>query len=461
MRICNWVLHAAIIGQATCLQGSNFNITPEFAVQNGCDEKCQATLAKANAIDLGIFGQNFDFDWFATANNFSGSKPGDVLKMQAMDPKMLGEQVKQGTTVYRIQYASVDLDNSTVPATGFIALPFAPASLKSKASNSSSSYQFPLVAYAHGTSGVYPGCAPSNGPALYDYDSWQLLLQRGYAVVATDYAGLGNNQTEHKYCSFPVQANDIVYSVVAARKAMGNIFTQEWMAVGHSEGGGAVWKLAESRFVKDDSKYLGTVSLAPALKIADMLRNHTDFILKSGYLTLVAKALQRFSPSYNFTMLGQVQRQRMAIADASQPCLIAQGAISVGLTREQVLDEKGFETDLQLLQSWQDKMAPASGGRTSAPLLLVQGLNDTAVVAQVTHESWQQACQDQSEVHLREYTELDHSGVIVAAASEWLAWVDARFNGEATSGNCTGLQRVPFDAAHVIAPPEKPEDADA
>ncbi|KID86011.1 prolyl aminopeptidase (secreted protein), partial [Metarhizium majus ARSEF 297] len=440
MRICNWVLHAAIIGQATCLQGSNFNITPEFAVQNGCDEKCQATLAKVNAIDLGIFGQNFDFDWFATANNFSGSKPGDVLKMQAMDPKMLGEQVKQGTTVYRIQYASVDLDNSTVPATGFIALPFAPPSLKSKASNSCSSHQFPLVAYAHGTSGVYRG--------------WQLLLQRGYA-------GLGSNQTEHKYCSFPVQVNDIVYSVVAARKAMGNIFTQEWMAVGHSEGGGAVWKLAESRFVKDVSKYLGTVSLAPALKIADMLRNHTDFILKSGYLTLVAKALQRFSPSYNFTMLGQVQRQRMAIADTSQPCLIAQGAISVGLTREQVLDEKGFETDLQLLQSWQDKMAPASGGRTSAPLLLVQGLNDTAVVAQVAHESWQKACQDQSEAHLREYTELDHSGVIVAAASEWLAWVDARFNGEATSGNCTGLQRVPFDAAHVIAPPEKPEDADA
>lgn len=240
MRICNWVLHAAIIGQATCLQGSNFNITPEFAVQNGCDEKCQATLAKVNAIDLGLFGQNFDFDWFATANNFSGSKPGDVLKMQAMDPRMLGEQVKQGTTVYRIQYTSVDLDNSTVPATGFIALPFAPASLKSKASNSSSSHQFPLVAYAHGTSGVYPGCAPSNGPALYDYDSWQLLLQRGYAVVATDYAGLGNNQTEHKYCSFPVQANDVVYSVVAARKAMGDIFTQEWMAVGHSEGGGAV-----------------------------------------------------------------------------------------------------------------------------------------------------------------------------------------------------------------------------
>ncbi|OAR02784.1 hypothetical protein LLEC1_04077 [Akanthomyces lecanii] len=460
MRDLSGIVYFAIFGLSVALQGSNFNLTADFAAANGCDDKCRETLNKANVADLETFGQEFDFKWFETASNFSGSKPGDLLKLQSLDPKTPGLLVKPGTTVYRIQYTSQDLDNSTVPATAFIALPFSPAKFKTSTSNESSATDlFPLVAYAHGTSGVYSGCAPSNGPGLYDYDTWQLLVERGYAVVATDYAGLGNNATGHKYCSFPIQVNDIVHSVTAARKAMGQIFTKEWMAVGHSEGGGAVWKLAESEFVKADKGYIGTVSLAPAVKIADMFEKHIDFILASGYVTLVAKALQRFSPSYNFTMLGEIQRQRMAVADMSQPCLAAQGTISVGLSRDQVISEKGLATDLStVFKDWQAAMAPANGGRTSAPMMVIQGLNDTAVVPQVTHDSWQAACDDSNEVHLREYAALDHSPVVVGAAAEWLAWIDARFNGEKTEGKCTQVQRLPYDGANVIAPPEKPPE---
>lgn len=448
----------ATLRLSTARQGSHFSLTAEFAAANGCDDKCQETLNEANVAHLDIFEHDFDFEWFQTASNFSGSEPGDLFKLQPLDPKTPGLLVKPGTTVYRIQYTSRDLDNSSVPATGFIALPFAPVQLKNTTENehSAAAAQFPLVAYAHGTSGVYTGCAPSNGPALYDHDTWQLLVQRGYAVVATDHAGVGNNEIGHKYCSFPVQVNDIVHSVTAARKAMGQIFTKEWMAVGHSEGDGAAWKLAESEFVKTDKAYIGTISLAPAVKIADMLGNHIDFILESGYLTLLAKGLQRFPPSYNFTMLGDIQWRRMAIADSAQPCLAAQGTISVGLSREQVLSEKGLATGLALLRKWQAEMAPASGGRTSAPMLVVQGLNDTAVVPQVTHDSWQQACNDSNEVHLSEYVALDHSPVVVGAAAEWLAWIDARFNGEKASGKCTQVQRLPNDGTNLIAPPKKP-----
>ncbi|KAJ0146726.1 Vacuolar amino acid transporter 1 [Fusarium oxysporum f. sp. albedinis] len=35
---------------------------------------------------------------------------------------------------------------------------------------------------------------------------------RGYAVVATDYARLGNHYTDHKYCTYPAHANDVYYS---------------------------------------------------------------------------------------------------------------------------------------------------------------------------------------------------------------------------------------------------------
>jgi hypothetical protein len=75
---------------------------------------------------------------------------------------------------------------------------------------------FRTVAWAHGTSGVFRGCAPSVMPSLYEYGSWSYLIERGFAVVATDYAGLGNDEIGHPYVSLSSHANDVFYSVAAA-----------------------------------------------------------------------------------------------------------------------------------------------------------------------------------------------------------------------------------------------------
>ncbi|RHZ68407.1 hypothetical protein CDV55_100702 [Aspergillus turcosus] len=432
----------SLVRVGTATQGSNYNVTESFAEAHSCGSKCQAALNEANAIDLATFGENFDFDFYETAANFSGSKPGDLLKLQPVDPVTL--QINAGTTVYRIQYTSRDLDGSPVPATGFIALPYAPAK-----QNSST---YPVVAYAHGTSGIYRGCAPSNSPNLYDYNSWQLLIARGYAVVATDYAGLGNNYTLHKYVSFPAQVNDIYFSMIAARKAF-DIFSDTWMAAGHSQGGGAVWKLAESDYVKHDKNYLGTVALAPAAKVIDMFLADRDEVISSGYLPLHAKAYQRVHPSYNLTILSDIMRHRMVISDTAQLCLDAVAALSSDLTVDENISKKGINTDIPLLLKWQNEMAPASGGHNSQPLLVVQGLNDTAVVPSVTRALWKRSCDDGNEIHLAEYPGMNHDQVIPAAAPEWLAWMDARFAQQRTSGTCSIVRERPFDLKYVELAP--------
>ena len=109
-------------------------------------------LSAVIANDLKVYiGDDFDWDFYATAKNFSMGKPGDLLKLKPVDPKTL--TTKSGIAGYRFQYVTEDLNGTYVPATGFIALPFSlPASGK-----------FPLVAYAHGTIGAWFGCAPSNG----------------------------------------------------------------------------------------------------------------------------------------------------------------------------------------------------------------------------------------------------------------------------------------------------------
>src|SRR5699024_1998778 len=93
-----------------------------------------------------------------------------------------------------------------------------------------------LLAWAHGTIGVEPSCAPSSSYNFYDYYTWQTLAIAGYAVVATDYTGLGNNYTDHKYVNSVLNGEDTYWSVIAARRAFPNTFTRRWASIGHSQG---------------------------------------------------------------------------------------------------------------------------------------------------------------------------------------------------------------------------------
>jgi hypothetical protein len=220
---------------AIIAQAANFNVSASLVETYGCGPKCYEILQETNAADISTIGTEFDFSFYETAANYSTSKPGELLKLQAVDPSTL--DVNCGLTVYRFQCTSQDLDGSLVPVTGFIGFPFAPPPWSGKS--------YPLLAFAHGTIGMYRECAPSASPSLFDYKSWSLIAERGYAVVATDYAGLGNNHTAHKYCSYNAHANDVFYSVIAAQKAFGDKLSKDWVSAGHSQGGSTVWKLAE------------------------------------------------------------------------------------------------------------------------------------------------------------------------------------------------------------------------
>ena len=51
---------------------------------------------------------------------------------------------------------------------------------------------WPLLAWSHGTSGVATNCAPSLMKSLfYNWEGLYEYVTLGYAIVATDYAGLG------------------------------------------------------------------------------------------------------------------------------------------------------------------------------------------------------------------------------------------------------------------------------
>jgi hypothetical protein len=99
---------------------------------------------------------------------------------------------------------------------------------------------WPVISWAHGTSGLADRCAPSRvGPALPRRDRPYLAnwMREGYAIVASDYAGLGTPGLP-AYLNGRSEAHNIVDMVKAARAHTPGL-ARKWVVVGQSQGGGA------------------------------------------------------------------------------------------------------------------------------------------------------------------------------------------------------------------------------
>ena len=160
------LLSLIAVVQAAWNRPNDLSISTVNPASFSCGAACQKLVAAGIEADrTEVYGQiPFDDDFYATSSNFdpSTSKPGDVLKLQAYvhTAPTSAWTLPGGTTLFRIQYVSVSLDSKVVPATAFVAFPFAlPAN----------GMPYKMVAFAHGTIGTTYGCAPSTTFNLYDY----------------------------------------------------------------------------------------------------------------------------------------------------------------------------------------------------------------------------------------------------------------------------------------------------
>lgn len=130
----------------------------------------------------------------------------------------------------------------------------------------------PVVAWAHGTTGIADACAPSQAANLgFDVYAQEAgaFLRAGYAVVATDYPGLGT-PGPHTYLVGPDEGNAVVDSVTAAHRLLPDL-APTWFAVGHSQGGQAALFAARAADRAAGTRFGGAVAVAPASHLDAML----------------------------------------------------------------------------------------------------------------------------------------------------------------------------------------------
>ena len=155
----------------------------------------------------------------------------------------------------------------------------------------------------HGTSVIHPYSGPSHRrDLLQNAQAPTPLIQQGYVVVTPDYAGLGvgKNATGenivHEYLASPAQANDIEYALQEAHSAF-PFLGRNFLTIGHSEGGAAVWSFAERMHAKPIDGYLGGVTLAPVTRLPGLPSENKPTKPLSGAATL--SAIASIFPDFN------------------------------------------------------------------------------------------------------------------------------------------------------------------
>lgn len=198
--------------------------------------------------------------------DLTGTGPGSVIEAKSM-PEIGRPITTLGATAVRVVYRSTSgIDGSPTEVSGAIFVP----------SGRPPAGGWPVIAFAHGTSGIREECGPTLSPDLMGATGLiRTYLKLGFAVAATDYQGLGH-PGGHPYLDAKTAGLNIIDSVRALRAVFPNI-SSTWAAFGGSQGGAATWAANEQAgtYAKE-LKLIGTVSLVPAADISGFAQLAAD-----------------------------------------------------------------------------------------------------------------------------------------------------------------------------------------
>lgn len=278
----------------------------------------------------------------------------------------------EGARRWTVLYHSTNTHGADVPVSGTVLLPPGPAPKGG----------WPVVSWAHGTTGVADACAPSQWPNMGS-DSFaqelRALLRAGYAVTASDYLGLGTPGV-HTYLVGADEGNAVADIVTAARRLVPGLGTV-WFAVGHSQGGQAAL-FATHAGRRTGAQHLGAVvAIAPASHLESMLAgvkaSHVPSELSFAFYSLAGlAATDPADPSLHLRSL----LEPAAAATASRvlaDCVTGSDPVLNGLDTERMLPLSVDQ--LRRLGARMGAYGDPDRSAVTVPALVIQGEADEDV----------------------------------------------------------------------------------
>jgi pimeloyl-ACP methyl ester carboxylesterase len=349
--------------------------------------------------------------------------PGALVRAEAATEYAL----PPGVTATRILYHTRTARSEDALVSGVVLVPY----------GQPPSGGWPLVAWSHGTSGVARECAPSRMKSLfYNWEGLYEYVLMGYAVVATDYAGLGT-AGRHAYVDMLSNASDVIYSVPAAQAAVPHL-SKKWLVIGHSQGGLSSLGVAQLEAAIRDPNFLGTVALAGASDLEDGLDSVLQVKLPvlNGLIAFWIYGVKTVYPQLDLQDV--LAEKALAIYDSSieNGCSAASGVFAT-LRSEEML-RPNWKNNTYVRQ-FLDRDRPGARA-TYGPLLLVGGGEDVLFTESASKKVFARLCHSGARVQRNVYPGLGHDPVVYGSLRDQLNWISARFAGEAAPSNCSAPQ---------------------
>lgn len=294
---------------------------------------------------------------------------------------------------------------------------------------------WPVISYAHATTGLTEDCGPSLSPDLLGYaNALVAVVESGFAVAMTDFQGLGHAGV-HPYLEPRTAAFNVIDAVRALRETFPDVSTQ-WLAVGTSQGGQAAWAANEySRDYGADLDFRGSVSLAPPADITGFAQAAQTQELTAAqmvFLPLIVNGLKVTHPDLvedNYVR-GPAAKNMYAFmsctaSDAEKQELGSQ------LDSSQVTPVSQEATD-QLATWLAENSLPQRGA--SGPMLVINGSDDDLVLPEWVAAAVSRACAMGDTVLHREMSGQAHADV--DGGNSMYQWMIDRFTDSAAPSNC-------------------------
>lgn len=362
-------------------------------------------------------------DTFYTAPDRAPDEPGRLLAAEAFTTG-----VPDGASAWRILYTTLRDDGLPAVASGLVVTP------------GDGSDPSPVVAWAHGTTGYAPGCAPSllaepfEAGALFVLDE---VLEQGWAVVATDYVGLGT-QGPHPYVIGRGEARSVLDSVRAAQEIDATVLDDRTVVWGHSQGGhAALWTGMLAPDYAPELQIAGVAALAPASNLEALVKVIETSPVGALFAVYVVQAYTAAYPDVRCEDYVRPGAHLLA-REMAQRCLPERGVL-VSLGQSLLLDRVIWDRDPTTGPFGRRLTENVPTAPIEAPLLIAQGEADTLITPAAQQEYVTGRCAAGQQVDYRTYTGRDHLGVVAAdspAMDDLFAWTTDRWAGGPVVDTC-------------------------
>lgn len=351
--------------------------------------------------------------------------------------KMLKTQAVEGSpdnvVMSRIMYISENRLGDRIPVSGLLAIP--------KGTPPDGGY--PLVAMSHGTTGIARGCGISLAPFLPNTAGaygWNLqikpLVEQGYAVVATDYEGMGAPGTP-MYLIGQSQAQNVLDSVRAVHNTQSDVNADKTIVYGHSEGGlGALASAQLAPEYAPEVELDGLVAIAPG--ILPVIPFGLNAIIKSPEPTGKTSFMMQISRAWTAQFPDQLDPKEL-VTELGRTTGFEALATECGSTIKQTLNQPmGAYINSPLPNAIyplveKNTVPPPKIG---VPVLIIQGMKDEAILPQANIAYFNYLCAAGNAAEIGVWENDNHNGVVVSSRPMVEAWLAARYDNQPASNDC-------------------------